>query len=84
MSKLITSSQIKGARAMIGLTVRALADQSDIAFSTLVRLESAHNEIPPSNVETLKKLIKTFEALGIEFIGSPDDGPGVRLRKVKS
>jgi hypothetical protein len=46
-------------------------------------LESANDEIPPSNVETLKKLIKTFESLGIEFVGSPDDGPGVRLFKPK-
>ena len=69
---------------MIGLTVRAMADKSDIAFSTLVRLESAHDEIPSGNVETLKKLINAFETLGIEFIGSPSDAPGVRLRKVKN
>jgi transcriptional regulator with XRE-family HTH domain len=78
---LITSSQIKAARAMTGLTVRELAAESDIAFSTLVRLESANNQIPPSNVETLKRLIKTFDILGIEFIGTPGDRPGVRLKK---
>ena len=78
---MITSSQIKAARAMTGLTVRELAAKSDIAFSTLVRLESANNQIPPSNVETLKKLIKTFDVLGIEFIGTPEDRPGVRLKK---
>ena len=66
---------------MTGLTVRLLAEKSNIAFSTLVRLESANDQIPSSNVETLKKLIKTFEALGIEFIGTPDDRPGVRLNK---
>ena len=66
---------------MTGLTVRELAAESDIAFSTLVRLESANDQIPPSNVETLKKLIKTFDVLGIEFIGTPEDRPGVRLKK---
>ena len=66
---------------MTGLTVRKLAAESDIAFSTLVRLESANDQIPPSNVETLKKLIKTFDVLGIEFIGTPEDRPGVRLKK---
>ena len=66
---------------MTGLTVRELAAKSDIAFSTLVRLESANNQIPPSNVETLKKLIKTFDVLGIELIGTPEDRPGVRLKK---
>ena len=66
---------------MTGLTVRLLAEKSNIAFSTLVRLVSANDQIPASNVETLKKLIKTFEALGIEFIGTPDDRPGVRFKK---
>jgi len=77
---LITSSQIKAARAMTGLTVRALADQSKIAFSTLVRLESAGNDVPAGNIETLKKLTKTFEVAGIEFIGTPESGAGVHWR----
>ena len=77
---MITSSQIKAARAMTGLTVRSLAEQSNIAFSTLVRLESAGNEIPAGNIETLRKLINTFEDAGIEFIGTPESGAGVRLR----
>jgi len=77
---LITSSQIKAARAMTGLTVRALAEQSKIAFSTLVRLESAGNSVPAGNIETLKKLTKTFEVAGIEFIGTPESGAGVRWR----
>jgi transcriptional regulator with XRE-family HTH domain len=75
---LITSSQIKAARAMTGLTVRALAEQSNIAFSTLVRLESSGNAIPAGNIETLRKLIETFQAAGIEFIGTPENGAGVR------
>ncbi len=77
---MITSSQIKAARAMAGFTVRALAEQSKIAFSTLVRLESAGNEVPAGNIETLKKLMKTFEEAGIEFIGTPESGAGVRFR----
>ena len=77
---MIASGQIKAARAMTGLTVRKLAEMAEIAFSTLVRLESAGNEIPAGTVETLKKLKKAFEDLGIEFIGTPDDGAGVRWR----
>ncbi len=65
---------------MTGLTVRALAEKSQIAFSTLVRLESAGNEIPPGNIETLRKLIRTFEQAGIEFIGTPESGAGVRWK----
>lgn len=80
---MITSSQIKAARAMTGMTVRGLAEKSDIAFSTLVRLESAGNEIPAGNIETLKKLTNAFNEAGIEFIGTPESGAGVRW-KIKS
>lgn len=69
---------------MTGLTVRKLAEKAEIAFSTLVRLESAGNEIPAGNVETLKKLTKTFEAMGIEFIGTPEEGAGVRWKSSKN
>ena len=33
-----------------------------------------------SRTNTLFDVVKTLEAAGIEFIGSPDDGPGIRLR----
>ena len=75
---MITSSQIKAARALIGWTARELADRAEIGFSTLIRLESAEG-VPPSNVRTLDAIKKAFENAGIEFIGTPDDRPGVRL-----
>ena len=68
---------------MTGMTVRVFAEKAEIAFSTMVRLESAGDEIPAGNVETLKKLKKTFEAMDIEFIGSPEDGAGVRWKPKK-
>lgn len=69
---------------MTGLTVRSFAEKAEIAFSTMVRLESAGDEIPAGNVETLKKLKKTFESMNIEFIGSPEDGAGVRWKSKKA
>ena len=69
---------------MTGLTVRSFAGKAEIAFSTMVRLESAGDEIPAGNVETLKKLKKTFESMGIEFIGSPEEGAGVRWKSKKA
>ena len=69
---------------MTGLTVRSFAEKAEIAFSTMVRLESAGDEIPAGTVETLKKLKKTFESMNIEFIGSPEDGAGVRWKSKKA
>ena len=68
---------------MTGLTVRSFAEKAEIAFSTMVRLESAEDEIPSANVETLKKLKKAFESMGIEFIGTPEEGAGVRWKVSK-
>ena len=75
---MITSSQIKAARSLLGWTARELAEKSGIGFSTMIRLE-ASDGVPSSNVKTLDSIKKSLEKAGIQFIGAPDDGPGVRL-----
>lgn len=77
---MITSGQIKAARALIGWTARELAAKADIGFSTLIRLESEEG-VPSSNVRTLEAIKKAFEAQGIEFIGTSESQAGVRWRK---
>lgn len=76
---MITSGQIKAGRALVGWTARELAAKADIGFSTLIRLES-ENGVPSSNVRTLDAIKKAFEEAGIEFIGTPESGAGVRWR----
>jgi hypothetical protein len=68
---------------MTGLTVRVFAERAGVAFSTMVRLEAAADEIPAGNIETQKKIKKTFESMGLEFIGTVDDGAGVRWKTKK-
>jgi transcriptional regulator with XRE-family HTH domain len=77
---LITSGQIRAARALIGWTARELAAKADIGFSTLIRLESEEG-VPSSNVRTLEAIKKAFEDQGIEFIGTSQSQAGVRWRK---
>lgn len=43
-----------------------------------MRLESAEG-IPSGNIKTFESVQNAFEKAGIQFIGTPDDGPGVRL-----
>ncbi len=76
---MITSGQIKAARAMLGLTVAELAKSAGIGFTTMVRLESAEG-IPAGNVKTLTAVKNAIEKAGIEFIGTPESGAGVRWR----
>lgn len=75
---MITSAQIRAARGLLDWSRRELAEKSGVGFSSLLRLES-FDGIPSSNVKTLEALKKAFEEAGVEFIGSPDDRPGVRL-----
>jgi transcriptional regulator with XRE-family HTH domain len=75
---LITSSQIRAARALLDWTVQNLADKSSLGFTTVVRMESG-NGVPPSQAKTLDSVQRALERAGIEFIGTPDDRPGVRL-----
>ena len=75
---MITSGQIKAARSLLGWTARDLAARSGIGFSTIIRLEASEG-VPSSNVKTLDAIQKALEQSGIQFIGTPKDGPGVRL-----
>jgi len=76
---LITSGQIKAARALLGLTVAEMAKTAGIGFTTMVRLESADG-IPAGNVKTLNAVKSAIEAAGLEFIGTPESGAGVRWK----
>lgn len=80
--RLITSGQIKAARALLGLTVAELAKTAGIGFTTMVRLESSDG-IPAGNVKTLTSVKTAIENAGVEFIGTPDDGAGVRWKSKK-
>lgn len=44
----------------------------------MIRLEASEG-VPSSNVKTLDAIQRALEESGIQFIGTPDDGPGVRL-----
>lgn len=77
---MITSGQIKAARALLGWTVRDLAAKAEIGFSTLVRLEQADG-VPGGNVRTLDAVKSAIEDAGIEFTGTPDSQAGVRWKK---
>ena len=39
------------------------------------------NGVPAGNIKTLMLFKKAFEEAGVEFIGTPEDSPGVRLTK---
>lgn len=52
---------------------------SGVAFTTIIRIESSGG-IPSGQVKTLSAVQKALEKAGIEFIGTPESGAGVRWR----
>ena len=81
MSINISNNQIKAARALLRLSVNELASLSDVSSSTIRRLESQVDYNSP-NQNTVTKLKTSLETQGIEFLGTPDKDPGVRLKSL--
>jgi len=76
---LICCEQIRAARALLRWTAEDLARISGIAVSTIRRIELLSG-IPNSQLRIIEAIKKAFEDAGLEFIGSPDNGPGVRFK----
>ena len=76
---LITTSQIRAARSLIRWSAADLSDASGVGISTIKRLE-VMSGVPKINISTMVAIQTALEASGVEFVGSPDDRPGVRLK----
>jgi transcriptional regulator with XRE-family HTH domain len=76
----VTGAQLRSARALLGWSSAQLAAKAGLSRNTVERLEQ-HDGVPPSRSQTLIDLQRAFESAGVEFIGSPEEGPGVRLWK---
>ena len=78
---MITGVQIRSGRAALRWTAAQLASAAGVGIQTVMRLE-AHDGIPPSRSSSLVAIRGAMGAAGIEFIGTPDDAPGIRVRKM--
>ncbi|MGH7193930.1 MAG: helix-turn-helix domain-containing protein [Candidatus Saccharimonadales bacterium] len=75
---MITAAKIRAARALVRWSARELGERSDVGIATIQRLELDEG-VPSGRAHTLLKLQQALESAGVEFIGTPDDAPGVRL-----
>jgi len=64
---------------MLDWNRQTLSKASKVGVSALMRLE-ASNGIPSGNIKTFEAVQNAFEAAGIEFIGTPESGSGVRWK----
>jgi transcriptional regulator with XRE-family HTH domain len=77
---MLTSDQIRAARALVRWSARELAEKADLSLPTIQRLEAAEG-VPSTTVQTLMSIKAALEKVGVEF--TDDEAPGVRLRKRK-
>lgn len=78
---MISPQQIRGARAMLGLTQANLAESAGISTTALNNIERGSAD---PKVSTLAAIQRALEAAGVEFIPENGGGPGVRLKKRSS
>jgi transcriptional regulator with XRE-family HTH domain len=79
---MITSAQMRAARALLRIEQRELAGLAGLSVPTIQRME-ASADVVRGNVESLMKLVGALREAGIELIDegavSPSGGRGVRL-----
>jgi transcriptional regulator with XRE-family HTH domain len=80
---MISSAQLRAARALLGIDQRRLAGLSGLSLPTIQRMEASDGVIR-GNVDSLMKLVAALDAAGIELIAentmSHSSGRGVRFK----
>lgn len=77
---IISSEQVRAAKAILRWSGEDLSRRSGISLSTIRRIESVSGVPEMQNLRTLLAIKAALEQGGVEFIGAPDDRPGVRLK----
>ena len=78
---MITSRQIRAARALLGWSQQQLADKAIVSLNAVARLESG---IVDSRISTVQAVQKALVRAGVEFLDADQKGEGVRLKNPKS
>jgi predicted transcriptional regulator len=81
---MITSAQMRAARALLGIDQKTLAELAGISVPTVQRMEASNGTVR-GVVESLIKVVDALDRAGVEVIGdnaqSLAGGRGVRLKE---
>ncbi|MBR0787343.1 helix-turn-helix domain-containing protein [Bradyrhizobium iriomotense] len=81
---MITSFQMRAARALLGIDQKTLAELAGVSLPTIQRMEASTGNVR-GVVETLMRVVEAFDRAGVELIGeqarSDIGGRGVRLKE---
>jgi transcriptional regulator with XRE-family HTH domain len=80
---MLSSSQLRAARALAGLDQRQLAEKAGLSVPTIQRMEASEDVIR-GHVDSLMKIVAALDQSGVELIAedavSAAGGRGVRLK----
>jgi predicted transcriptional regulator len=81
---MMTSGQLRAARALLGIDQKTLAERAGVSVPTIQRMEASEGNVR-GVVDSLSKVVDALSLAGIELIGeggqSLAGGRGVRLRE---
>jgi len=77
---LVSTRQIKAARALLGWSQGDLAQKSGVSEPTIARLEAIDGDLG-GRESTSQKILNAIESAGIKFFDENGGGEGVRLLK---
>jgi transcriptional regulator with XRE-family HTH domain len=75
---MISVSQIKAGRVMLGWSAVELSERAGVSSATIKKYET-QSGIPNANTRILTAIKSVLEQAGIEFTGDPLVNPGVTL-----
>ena len=76
---MITGSQVRAAKALLKWSGTDLSLNAKVSISTIRRIEACDGLPDARSVKVLNAIKLALEVAGIEFLGTPDNKPGVRL-----
>jgi transcriptional regulator with XRE-family HTH domain len=76
---MLTSGQIRAARALVRWSAEDLAKESGVGLSTIRRIEGVEG-VPSASARNLALIQGALERAGVQFMEGNGGGPGVRLR----
>ena len=77
---MLTTRQIKAARALLGWSQADLAKHSGVSEPTIARLEATDGDLGGRKATSIK-IKEAIERAGVQFFEENGGGEGARLRK---
>lgn len=74
---MVTSREVRAARALLGWTRQKLADKAIVSLNSVIRLEQGAVDSRTSTIDAVKRVL---ERAGIEFLSLHGDREGVSVR----